>query len=45
MYDTIDKTMEILHIQKGHILNTLKRFHIYNLTLHKQRMNDTYRHQ
>jgi hypothetical protein len=24
IYDTIDKTMEILHIQKGHILSTLK---------------------
>jgi hypothetical protein len=31
-YSTIDQTMEVLHIEKkGQMLNTLERFHIYNL--------------
>jgi hypothetical protein len=31
VFDT-ERSLEILHIQKkGHLLNTLERFHIYNL--------------
>jgi hypothetical protein len=35
--------MEVLHIEKkGQLLNTLKRFHIYNVSKRKLQMNDTY---
>jgi hypothetical protein len=42
-YNTIDQTMEILHIEKkGHKLNTLERFVIYTLTKKSRQLNDTY---
>jgi hypothetical protein len=42
-YDTIDKTMEILHIEKkGHKLNTLDRFHIYDRTKKGLQMNEPF---
>jgi hypothetical protein len=35
--------MEILHIEKkGHLLNTLERFHIYSVSKQKLQMNDTF---
>jgi hypothetical protein len=43
MYGTIEKTMEILQIKKkGHLLNALERFHIYNLSNKKLQMKDTF---
>jgi hypothetical protein len=42
-YNTIDQTMEILHIEKkGHKLNTLERFEIYTLTKKSMQLNDTH---
>jgi hypothetical protein len=36
-------TMDILHIErKGPLMNTLERFHIYNLSKENVHMNDTY---
>jgi hypothetical protein len=41
-YYTIDKTVEIPHVQKkGSLLNTLELFHIY-LILQKQQINDAF---
>jgi hypothetical protein len=43
IYDIIDETMKILHIQKKcRLSNTLERFHLYNLSLQKQQMNDKF---
>ncbi|PNF35966.1 hypothetical protein B7P43_G03548 [Cryptotermes secundus] len=40
-YHTIDKAMEILHIEKkGKMLNTLESFHIYELTKQNLQMNE-----
>jgi hypothetical protein len=37
----MEETVEILQInKKGHLLNTLEHFHIYNLTNKKLQMND-----
>jgi predicted transcriptional regulator len=42
-YDTIDKTMKMLHMEKkGPKLNTLERFHIYDITKKGLQMNDTF---
>jgi hypothetical protein len=42
-YNTTDQTMKILHIEKkGHKLNTLKCFEIYNLTKKSVQLNDTH---
>jgi hypothetical protein len=42
-YNTIDQTMKILHIEKkGHKLNTLERFEIFNLTTKAVQLNDTH---
>jgi hypothetical protein len=42
-YNTIDQTMKILNIKKkGHKLNTLERFEIYNLTTKAVQLNDTH---
>jgi hypothetical protein len=43
-YDTIEKTMDILHIEKkGPLLNMWERFYIHNLSVKKLQMNDTYK--
>jgi hypothetical protein len=42
-HNTIKDKMDILHIEKnGQLLNTLKHFHMYNLSKQKLRMNDTF---
>jgi hypothetical protein len=42
-YDTIEKTMDILHIErKGPQLNTSERFYKHSLSAQKFQMNDTY---
>jgi hypothetical protein len=42
-YSTIEHTMDILHFQnKGMIMNTLERYHIYQLTKKGTQLNDTY---
>jgi hypothetical protein len=42
-YNTIKETLEVLHIKKkGQFLNTLERFHIYDLSRQKIQMNDTF---
>jgi hypothetical protein len=39
----LKRQMEILHIEKeDQLLNTLKHFHIYNLSKQKFQINDTY---
>jgi hypothetical protein len=44
-YDTIEDTMDILHFKnKGSLMNTLERFHIYNLSKENLQMSDIYRH-
>jgi hypothetical protein len=44
-YDTLDQSMEILHTEKkGSKLNTLERFHIYDITKKGLQMNNTPRH-
>jgi hypothetical protein len=41
IYDSINQTMEVLHVEKKEQkLNTLERFHIYNLTKKALQMND-----
>jgi hypothetical protein len=43
-YDTIEETMEVLQIKKkGQFLNTLERFHIYDMSRKKLQMNGTFR--
>jgi hypothetical protein len=40
-YDTAEKTMTILHIErKGRMLNALECYHIYELTKQKSQMNE-----
>jgi hypothetical protein len=42
-YDTIEETMEVIQTaKKGHLLNTLERFYIYDLSGRKLQMNDTH---
>jgi hypothetical protein len=42
-YDTIEKTMDVLHIEKkGPLLNTWERFYIHSLSVQKRQMNYTY---
>jgi hypothetical protein len=42
-YDTIDQSMKILHTEKkGSKLNTLQRFHIYDLAKRGLQMNDIF---
>jgi hypothetical protein len=42
-YGTMEDTVDILHIErKGSFINTLERFHIYNLSKENLQMNDTY---
>jgi hypothetical protein len=42
-YDTIEDTLDILHIErKGPLMNTLEWFHIYKLSKENMHMNDTY---
>jgi hypothetical protein len=42
-YDTMDQIMKILHIEKkGPKLNTLERYHIYEMTKRGLQMNDTF---
>jgi hypothetical protein len=42
-YGTMEDTMDILHVEKkGALMNTLKRFHICNLSKENLHMNDTY---
>jgi hypothetical protein len=42
-YDTLDKTMEILHMEKkGPKPNTLERFHMYDITKKDLQMNDIF---
>jgi hypothetical protein len=39
----MEDTMDILHIErKGPLMNTLERFHIYNLSKENLQMKDTY---
>jgi hypothetical protein len=40
-YGKIEETMDVIHITgKGHLLKTLERFHIYDLSKKKLQMND-----
>jgi hypothetical protein len=42
-YSTINETLEILHTEKkGQLLNTLERYHVYDLSIHKKQMDDTF---
>jgi hypothetical protein len=42
-YGTIEETLELMQVtKKDHLLNTLERFHIYDNTKRKLKMNDTY---
>jgi hypothetical protein len=42
-HGTINETLDILHTKKkGHLLDTLERYYIYNLSKQKLHMNDTY---
>jgi hypothetical protein len=42
-YNTINQTMKVLNnARKGHKLNTLERYHIYDLTKKALQMNDTF---
>jgi hypothetical protein len=42
-YNMIDQTIKVLHIEKkGHKLNTLERFEIYNLTKKSVQLNNTH---
>jgi hypothetical protein len=42
-HNTIEETLEVLHIQKkGRLLNTLEHFHMYNLSKQKLQMNETF---
>jgi hypothetical protein len=42
-YDTIDRTMKVLHIEKKEQkLNTLEKYHIYNTTKKGPQLNDTF---
>jgi hypothetical protein len=42
-YSTIENTRDMLHFEKkGPIMNTVERFHIYNLSKDKMQMNDTH---
>lgn len=42
-YDTVDQTIEILHVEKkGPKLSTLERFHMYDITEKGLQMNDTF---
>jgi hypothetical protein len=42
-YDTIKKTMDILHIEKkGRLLNMWEHFYIHSLSAQKLQMNGTY---
>jgi hypothetical protein len=39
----MEDTMDILHIErKDPLMNTLERFHVYNLSKENLQMNDTY---
>jgi hypothetical protein len=39
----MEDTMDTLHIEKkGPLMNTLERFHIYDLSKQNLHMNDTY---
>jgi hypothetical protein len=40
---TINDALEVLHKKKkGQLVNTLERFHVYNLSEQEQQMNDTF---
>jgi hypothetical protein len=42
-YYKMEETMDVIHIiRKGHVLNTLERFYIYDLSKKKLQMNDTH---
>jgi hypothetical protein len=42
-YETIEKTMKILHIEKkGQMLDTYERFHIYEISKQNLQLNDNY---
>jgi hypothetical protein len=42
-YDTINRTMKILHIEMmGQKINTLEKYHIYNTTKKGLQLNDTF---
>jgi hypothetical protein len=42
-YGKMEETMDVIHTtRKGHLLNTLERFYIYDLSKKKLQMNDTY---
>jgi hypothetical protein len=39
----MEETVDIIHMaEKGHLLNTLERFYIYDLSKKKLQMKDTY---
>jgi hypothetical protein len=42
-YGKMEETVDVIHItREGHLLNTLDRFHMYDLSKEKLQMNDTY---
>jgi hypothetical protein len=42
VYNTTEDSLEVLHIKKDWSLNTLKDFHMYNLSKQKLQMNNTF---
>jgi hypothetical protein len=42
-YETIEKTMKILHTEKkGQMLDTYERFHIYEISKHNLQLNENF---